>query len=214
METALEIVDQAKALTVHSAEDNSKAAELCKLCKAFQAEIKSSYEPIVKKAHEAHKAAVAELNAQLKPYEEAEKVLKRVMIDWATAERERIAQARRDAEAKARKEAEEATLAEAEFLAASGDAKAADAVLEAPIIAKPVEVKVAEKAAGTSIREVWKARVVDIKALCRAVADGVVPPEFVEPNLSALSTAARSMKHLLGVPGVEAYAEQVMGVSR
>lgn len=212
MGTALEIVAQAQALTIHSAEDNVTAAGLCKLCKGFQSEIEASYRPIVEKAHEAHKAALAELKAQLKPYEEAEKALKRAMIAWDSAERERIANARREAEEKARKEAEEAALAEAAFLEASGDTRAADAVLEAPIIVKPVEAPAIEKAEGTSVREVWTARVVDIKALCLAVAQGAVPAEYVEANLPALNSLARMLKQSMAVPGVEAVAERKMAV--
>lgn len=42
-----------------------------------------------------------------------------------------------------------------------------------------------------------------IRALCRAVADGEVPPSFVEANLSAIREAARTMDGQLTVPGVE-----------
>jgi hypothetical protein len=211
---ALEIVTEAKALKITTAEENETAAGLCKTLKAFQAEIEGSYRPLVEKAHEAHKAILAELKSQLKPFEEGEKYLKAGMLSWATAERERIAKARREAEEKARKEAEEAALAEAEYLEATGDQAGAEAVISAPLTVAPVAVETVAKAEGTSIRETYKARVVNIKALCLAIAQGAVPAEYVEPNMAALNSLARMAKQAMAVPGVEAYADYSMGVSR
>jgi hypothetical protein len=211
---ALQIVNEAKALKITTAEENEKAAEFCKTLKAFQAEIEASYRPIVDAANKAHKAACAELKSQLAPFEEGEKYLKAAMLSWSSAERERIAKTRREAEEKARKEAEEAALAEAEYLEATGDKAGAEAVISAPLAVAAVHVETVAKAEGTSIRETYKARVVNIKALCLAIAQGAVPAEYVEPNMAALNSLARMAKQSLAVPGVEAYADYSMGVSR
>jgi hypothetical protein len=214
MGNELAIVEEAKALRITSAEDNAKAAGLCKVLKGFQAEIEGSYRPLVEKAHEAHKAILAELKSQLKPYEEGEKYLKGLMIAWDSAERERIAKARREAEEKARKEAEEAALAEAEYLEATGDKAGADAALSAPLVVAPVVVEAVEKAEGATFRELWSAELVDIRALCRAVADGVVPAEYVSANMPALNGVARMMKQAFAVPGARAVMARTVGVSR
>ena len=214
MGNELAIVEEAKALKIANAEDNAKAAGLCKVLKGFQSEIEGSYRPLVEKAHEAHKAILAELKSQLAPYQEGEKALKAAMIAWDTAERERIAKARREAEEKARKEAEEAALAEAAFLEATGDKAGADAVISAPLAVAPVAVETVEKAEGTTFREIWSAEVVDIKALCLAIAQGAVPPEYVTANLPALNSMARMAKQTFAVPGCRAVMGRTMGVSK
>jgi hypothetical protein len=46
--------------------------------------------------------------------------------------------------------------------------------------------------------------ILDIKALARAVADGVVPKEYIKANLTLLSTVASTARGTFNVPGVRA----------
>lgn len=55
---------------------------------------------------------------------------------------------------------------------------------------------------GVSITPRWKVEEVDIKALCKAVADGLVSSELIEANMTALNKMASSMKEFMKVPGV------------
>ena len=63
-------------------------------------------------------------------------------------------------------------------------------------------------AEGVTLVTRWKAEVTDLRALCRAIGEGVVPVECVVPNLVTLNKMAVALKQSLGYPGVRAVAEQ------
>ena len=58
-------------------------------------------------------------------------------------------------------------------------------------------------------REVWSAEVTDIKALCRAVADGKASTECVMANMPVLNRMASALKATMNIPGVRAYSKRV-----
>ena len=91
-------------------------------------------------------------------------------------------------------EAEEQRLAEADALQ-----EAAVTMPTAPVVARAVP-----KVAGISTREVWKANCTNLKALCRAIADGEAPLDLVQFDQSAGDRYARAMKAQLNYPGVRA----------
>jgi chromosome segregation ATPase len=74
-------------------------------------------------------------------------------------------------------------------------------------IVAPVVQTEAPKIAGLSSREVWSAEVTDIKALCRAVADGMVSVNAVEANMSYLNKLAKMDKDQMSIPGAKAVKE-------
>lgn len=87
---------------------------------------------------------------------------------------------------------------------ATGDlGKAADlreSAQTVQVAPKAVEVPIAPD---VSTRKVWYAEVIDLKALCKAVAEGAAAPESVEPNMPFLNTVARQMKERgSNIPGV------------
>ncbi len=207
-----EIVTLAYHLTIASAEDNGRAAEIAKELKRFQVEIEASYRPIVDAAHKAHKAALDELKAKLQPFEAAEKAVKAGMLAWAKQERERLAEEERKRQEAERKRREEEALAEAELLSTLGDAAGADAVMEAPIIVQAEVVAAPEKVAGVTVREVWSGECFDLLALARAVGEGKASPDLLMVNGPELNKMARAMKHALAIPGCRATVAEVMGV--
>jgi hypothetical protein len=56
---------------------------------------------------------------------------------------------------------------------------------------------------------VWGAEVRDIKALCRAIAEGKASPNLVTPNMPALNKLATALKETMNVPGVRPYSRRV-----
>jgi hypothetical protein len=203
VDTSLTVLEAVKTLEIHSAEDNALAAGFAKELKKFQAEIEQSYRPSVDAAHLAHKTILAELNSQIEPYKKAESAVKAAMLKWAKEEGERVAAERRKAEAEA-----EARRKEAEALAYIGDKEAA-----AEIMAQPLELaREPEKVEGISSRVLWSAEVVDIKQLCLAIAQGIVPPEYVSANMPALNSMARMAKEAFAVPGCRAVSHESIGV--
>lgn len=158
-EQALTWPAQARALQIVDQSSYMQAAEMLKGIKALRKEINATFDPIIGKAFEAHKMAVAQKKNAETPLVEAENILKRSVVSFE-AEQERI---RREAERRAREEAarmererqeqirraeEEARQrAEEEKLAAAVEAEAegapaedVEAILDAPVHVAPVVV--------------------------------------------------------------------------
>lgn len=183
-----EVMVAAKAdITVVDQATYAAANNLIGRLQGIRKEVVARFADPKKKAAEAHKAVCELEKAFLAPVDEKIRLLKTSTTNWYTAEQRRI-----EAEAeRKRKEAEDlaALSAEAE---ASGDADtaaeavAAAAMAEATVTAMP-------KVAGTSMREVWKAVVVDVSQL---------PREYMIVNQSMLDKMAQATKGAVPVPGV------------
>jgi hypothetical protein len=167
---------------------------------------------------------------------QAESLLRDEMTRYQRVEREKAEAARREAEAKAKAERAEVERREREAAEAAraaqkaGDAEAAaKAAMEAESareqretleVAPPRPIAtITPKAKGVSTRKNWKAEVTDFKALVLAAATRAEAGDdfllgFLLPNDKALGTAAKSMQAKLVVPGVRAYAEDVLSVRR
>jgi acylphosphatase len=80
----------------------------------------------------------------------------------------------------------------------------ANDILEQPIETPVVSVsRLVPKVQGVTYRDQWKAHPdIDVKALARAVADGVVPATFLTPNLTAINQFARATQGTQPVAGV------------
>ena len=207
---ALSIVDQAKAVVVTDAETYTRAGALWTGIKDMIAEVKETFDPICDAAHKAHKAATAKRAQYLDPLEKASKDVKSLMSAY-DAEQERIRQAEQARLAEiARKEEEDRRLEEALLAEEFGDAEEAAAILEEPVHVAPVVVpKSTPKVQGLSYREIWAAEVVNIRELCRAVADGRASTECISANMPTLNRMATALKSTMNVPGVRAYSRRV-----
>lgn len=56
----------------------------------------------------------------------------------------------------------------------------------------------------------WTAEVVDIKKVCKAVIDGILPPNAILPNMTILNGLARIQKENLNIPGIKAVKKIVI----
>lgn len=223
-EMALTWPEKAKALVITDAASYQVAANLKIDLATLRKAIVADNEAPKKAAAAAHKAACEHENKYLKPVQEAEAIIVSSIKKWQDEQERlrRIEQARLEAEARAaaeaerkRREEEAAAIRKAEEEAALNAAIAAgdddiaplppvEAYIEpAPYIPPPVAAPTYEAVKGLGITRRWGAEVVDIKKLCRAVADGVVPESYVLPNMPALNSRAQADKQSL-IPGVRA----------
>lgn len=99
----------------------------------------------------------------------------------------------------------EALLAEADEAAASGDTQTAEAlesqaaaIQETAVPCPVVRISAPEKLQGSSVRKIWRARVVNA---------ALVPDEYKIINQKALDAYASAMKSEAKIPGVEFYPE-------
>lgn len=215
--TALSWPDRARSIVVTDQESYDAAAELVVEIATLEKQIVDHHKPIKETAYAAHRAACAAEKKLLDPLTEAKSVLKRALVAW-TQEQERL---RREAEAKLlaeqQKADEEAKLALAIEAEAAGAAEeTVQEILAAPtvVMPRPVAPPTFQQASGISTSQKWKAEVVNIRDLCRAVADGRVSPELVQPNMTALNGMARAMKSTMNIPGVRAVTDMSMSVRR
>ena len=140
-----------------------------------------------KKAADAHKAVCELEKSFLAPVEDAIRRLKDQTTRWYAAEQERI----RAEEERRRKEAEELAALAAEAEAAGDSETAAEAVVAA--VVESATVTAMPKVAGTSMREVWHAVVVDITK---------IPREYLIVDQSMLDRVATATKGAVPIPGV------------
>lgn len=222
-EVALTWADKAKALTITDSASYQVAANLKIDLATLRKAIIADNEAPKKAAAAAHKAACDHENKYLKPVQEAEAILVTSIKKWQDEQERlrRIEQARIETEARAaaeadrkRREEEAATIRKAEEEAAlnAAIASGSDEVAElppveayiepAPYIPPPIAAPTYEKVTGLGITRRWGAEVTDIKKLCRAVADGVVPDSYVLPNMPALNSRAQADKQGMMLPGV------------
>ena len=195
-ERALSVPEQARQIVVIDSATWARASETLGVIKELRKEIDDTLDPVVKKAHEAHRAAVAAKKKVEAPLVEAETYLRG---DMARYKREVDA-----ANAEAKRLAEQARAREIRELEESGDMHAADAVRTAPVVV--AEVAEAPEG-GVETRAIWRAEVTDMMALVKAVAAGQVPITILAVDTKALGAVARSLKQALNYPGVRVYED-------
>lgn len=222
---ALTLPEKAKAIVIRTADDYRQAADFKITLAGWRKKITEEFAPMKEAANKAHKAITAKEGEYLKPITDAEATLKASIIKWQDEQERlrRIKQACIEAEARAaaeadrkRREEEAAAIRKAEEEAALNAAIAAgdddiaplppvEAYIEPALyIPPPIAAPTYEKVTGLGITRRWGAEVTDIKKLCRAVADGVVPESYVLPNQVALNQRAAADKNSLLIPGVRA----------
>lgn len=215
--TALSWPQRAEAIVIADQDSYTSAAELLVDITSLERQVVEHHAPIKAAAWNAHKVAVAAEKKLLEPLNVAKGIIKARLVGW-TQEQERIRlEAQRKAEEEARILEEEQRLqlaAEAEE--AGAPEETVQEILEMPTVMVPVPVvrPTFQRAPGVSTSQRWKAQVVDIRALCRAVADGRASTELVQPNLVALNNMARAMKQTMNIPGVKAVPETTVAVRR
>lgn len=121
----------------------------------------------------------------------------------AAIEQERINAAIRKEEERLRKLAE----AKAVRAEAKGDTERADAIRESvPSIPVPIVQAEPPKLAGVSFRTDWKAEVVSLMDLAKAVVAGQIPAEAIMGNEKYISQTARALKSSMRWPGVRVWS--------
>lgn len=164
------------------------------------------------------KARVMDLfRKPIEDYKGARSTIEQKMLSYRAEEdrkrRDREAEQRRLADLEEQRRQDE-LLRQAAEAQASGDAERSQQALEeaaAPPPPPPVVVEAAPKAAGTSVRVVWKAECVNLEALVKAAAGGdQLALACLAPDPKAIGQQARALKDRLKIPGIRVWREQSM----
>lgn len=208
VQESADVLVQARAFKIVTADDYREAGERLKLVKGLDARISDFFDPHIKRAYDAHKALVADKNRAAAPLKDAETVYKRLIRGYEDEQEKIRLAAQAKAEEAARKERERLEK-QAQKAAEQGKAeKAAQLETRAQTVATPVIASSTPKLEGISTRVSWKAEVVDKMALVKAVAAGTVPLTALEPNLTFLGQQARSLKSELNYPGIRVFEDR------
>lgn len=223
-------IAEMQSLRIVSHEDYLSAGENLKKYKSMASQVKMLFKDAKESANKAHKAVCAAEKKLLDPIDLAitncSGKVGQYLLEKERREKAEQDRIRREAEERARVEREalekkmqEERLNTAIELEAQGFKSAADDVLNQPIVAKvqpvitPVVFDDEEKVQGIHGRKDYKARVVDLMALVKAVAAGKHPISFLMANESALNLQAKSLKLEMRIDGVEV-VESVSVVAR
>jgi len=199
---ALALKAEADSFQITNQESYNLANEFGRRIKQGMRTIDAYCDPVIDAAYKAHKAACDQKKALYAPFEAAKKIIDGKQIAWYRAEQARAEEERRKAEEEARKKAEEERLRQAQELQDAGMTEAAADALEQPIVTEKVTIAEPERAGGESYRETWKAEVIDLMALVKAVAAGQAFPHCLEANMTTLNMMARTLKGIAVLPGV------------
>lgn len=212
---ALSFPDRAKALTIKTDAQYVEASEMLKAIKGLRAEVDATFDPIISKAHEAHKEAIAQKRKVDAPFVEAEGILKPRIAAYL-AEQDRIRKEEEMRQQKlAQEEAERQQLADASLLDDIGETALANEMLkDKPYVPPVVLPRTTPKVTGISQRETWSATVTSLMDLVKAVAAGKAPIQCLQANTVFLNQQARSMKQALNWPGVRAVSDSNIAASR
>lgn len=202
------LVEVSGITTISCKEDAEKAVGLLKALKSLRKEIEESYKPSLDKIRLAEKTLRDEMKSRLAPVDEAEAKIKQLMLAYDKAEQERIRKEREIALEEAKKRAEEEKARQVEALKMAGLEDIADQVKEVdPVVS--IELPKQEKVAGISYRKNYRAEVVDLKELVKAVADGNAPLSTVMANEKVLNQFAKAMKEEFVIPGCKLIVEKI-----
>lgn len=190
------------------------AANLLKSCVLMKSKIKAVMDPIVDAAFKAHRTATAKRNELIKPVEEGEAHLKRLLGDFQLREEERVRREREEAEAAARAELEaqkkaieEQAIRAAAALEEAGLkdesektlVRAQQEILDKQSVEVTAPASSAYKPAGMASRDVWKWKVVDVSK---------VPSKYLMVNEKLINAEVKVQKDKTDIPGIEVYREK------
>lgn len=196
---ALTVYEQAKQITVTDNVTMSQADQLIKDMRLVRKEIGLAFDPIIAKAHAAHKEAKAQKDKAELPLIQAEEYLKPQIKRYIDQQEQiRLAEENR-LRLEAQRAEEEKRLAEAAQLEAEGLKEEAAAVLEAPQpIVMPTVEKTTPKADMRLYRKTWKFEVIDLAKL---------PEKYKMANESAIRSVVNGLKEKAKIDGVRIWQE-------
>jgi hypothetical protein len=207
------VVARAAGVVVSTPEQYEDASGFLASIKGAQKRVKEWFVEPVGNAHKAWKALTQRRADVLAPLEEAERAVKRKLVDYA-AEQERIRaaeQARLQAEAdeRARRKREAAEKAAAKLKTPE---LREQRLAEAATIAAPVVTVAADtpKVQGQSIRKVWRARVIDPHAAVEALLALPDWTTYIKVSQGELDRFAGRTKGAVKMAGIEWFEEAQM----
>lgn len=196
---------EAESITINSPSQLMAADETLKGIKRKWKDIEATRKSLLAPLDEGRARIQAFFKPPLDFLAKAESIYKRKIMDYQAEER-RIAQEVARKEADRLRKLDEAKAKRAEK---SRNTARAEELRERKII---VPVVPTTTLAGNSTRELWRAELVDIRALCAAIAAGKAPADLVQFSQDAGNRLATALKDSADVPGLRFVRTKSMAV--
>jgi hypothetical protein len=197
-------INTANGLQVTSNPELEVARDIVRAIKDLEEEVNKVFEPIVKKAYAAHKAAKKAQNEHLEPLERAEASLKlKMSVYLRKVELERLtAEKIKEAEIKEAEVARKEAIQEALQYAPEG-AKVLPPKLR-PLMPVPIPSP-PPKVEGVIPTKVWKWKVTDAS---------LIPADYWVLDEVTINATVRAQKGETQIPGIEVYSEGGVAVTK
>ena len=213
---ALALVDYARSLQITNQPSYDQVTNALLDVKGARKAIAAHHDPTIADTNKAHKTALAAKERFDRPLKEVEVILKLGIRTWDNEQERLRLEAQRRADEEAQRQNEEARLQQGIAAEQNGASEAdVQAIVEAPSAAPPpVVAPTYQKRQGVSVRENWKAEVVNLDLLVQAVAQHKAPLNCLQANQVALNQLARAQKQALSIPGVRAVNDAVVSARK
>jgi len=198
----LTVPEKARALKIVDNDTYALAGNMLVQIKGLRKQINASFDPIINKAYQAHREAVAQKKKVDAPLVEAEGIIKPALRDYDTKQEQIRRQAEQEAHEAAHKAEVDRKIAEAVAMEQQGDNQGAEQVISEPVYIPPIVLqKTVPKVQGVSFTERWTFRVVDADK---------IPRSYLVPDEVKIGQVVRALKASSNIPGVEAYSEKTV----
>lgn len=214
VQSLVSIVDEYRNFDVTSVDDCQHAADILGKYKTRLNDLEERRKLITKPLDDAKKSVMDLFRPAADAIKTLEGILKPKIVAFQRKQEEEQRRLQAEAEAKARKErerlekrAEQAREKGQEEKAAALEQQAVTTVAAAPAV-------VEQKVSGISSRKTWKAKVTDVRALCKAIADGDIPASVIDFKQSELDRFAATWQNSKDFPGIQIYQDTTIATRR
>lgn len=198
---AISAIEEAKEMPVATRPQYEAAGAFLLVLKDIEKEIGETFDPVIKAAFDAHRAAIAARDKHRTPIVEAEKIVKLKMGDFQKVEEKRIKEEEIRLREAAKKADEADRLVTAQHLIEEGRAEEALILLEGKVETPPIILPEtsAPKIKGIITRDVWKFRITD---------PNKIPCEYHTIDETKIRQVVKATEGKIQIPGVEIYVEK------
>ena len=207
---ALAIPEQAHSIVVVDNDSMERANQFNLDIRQSIKDIQDWFDPLVSKAHAAHKALTLKRSETLKPLEDAAAYITGQVKGYLRKVREEEERQAAILREQARKEEEDRRLAMAAELESAGNIDEANEILDEPITyVAPVPAISMPRVDHRMYSVKRKARVIDKMALIRTVANNPALQDLLDVNMTVANQKAKSLGVALNmsIKGLEYYEE-------
>lgn len=191
---ALALPEQARQLMIENDETFTQATDFLLTIKALRTELDQTFDPVISKAHAAHKEAVTQKKRHEEPLAKSESIIKHRLAAYHVQQEQQCLVDQRKAQ-------EAAQLQEAIDAEARGDQVGADAALNGHGVVAVTLPPAMPKVEGVAFRESWEFEIADASLL---------PRNYLLPDMMKIGQVVRAMKHDTKIPGVKVFKRQIV----